>query len=62
MAKQILLGKALTIRPTRQIIDNRICLPAATKLTPQQADENWQQIDPASASRKLIKEFVSDYV
>ncbi|EER43783.1 predicted protein [Histoplasma capsulatum H143] len=62
MAKQILLGETLTMRPTRQMIDDGICLAAVTKLTPQQAEENWQQIDPASASRKLIKKFVSNYV
>ncbi|OJD10263.1 hypothetical protein ACJ73_09860 [Blastomyces percursus] len=62
MAKQILLGETTTVRPTRQIIDDRICRAAATKLTPQQAEENWQQIDPASVSQKLIKEFVADYL
>ncbi|PGG98895.1 hypothetical protein GX51_06542 [Blastomyces parvus] len=62
MAKQILLGEIITVRPTRQIIHDRICRAAATKLTPQQAEENWQQIDPASVSQKLIKEFVADYL
>ncbi|QSS66819.1 hypothetical protein I7I51_03031 [Histoplasma capsulatum] len=62
MAKQILLGETITVRPTRQIIDDRICRAAATKLTPQQAEENWQQIDPASVSQKLIREFVTDYL
>ncbi|OJD09988.1 hypothetical protein AJ78_08816 [Emergomyces pasteurianus Ep9510] len=40
MAKQILLGETLTIRPTRQMINDRICLAAATKLISQQAEEN----------------------
>ncbi|QSS65040.1 hypothetical protein I7I51_05881 [Histoplasma capsulatum] len=62
MAKQILLGETITVRPTRQIIDDRICRAAATKLTPQQAEENWQQIDPASVSQKFIREFVTDYL
>ncbi|GBF62889.1 hypothetical protein TMEN_5480 [Trichophyton mentagrophytes] len=61
LVKQILLGETLTAQPTRQTIDDRICQAAATKLTLQQVEENWQQIDPISASQKLIEEFVSDY-
>ncbi|KAL2361685.1 hypothetical protein RJZ56_005433 [Blastomyces dermatitidis] len=62
MAKQILLGETITFWPTRQIINDRICRAAATKLTPLQAEDNWQQIDPAAVSQKLIKGFISDYM
>lgn len=62
MVKQILLGETITVQLTRQIIDDRICQAAVTKLTPQQAEENWQQIDSTFVSQKLIKKFVTDYL
>ncbi|KAK2752219.1 hypothetical protein FQN54_008151 [Arachnomyces sp. PD_36] len=61
VVKQILLGEPLTTQPTRQMIDDGIHRAAVTKLTLKKIEENWQQIDPASDSQKLIEEFVSNY-
>ncbi|OJD24951.1 hypothetical protein ACJ73_03687 [Blastomyces percursus] len=62
LAKQILLGETLTAHPTGQVIDNAICRAGATNLSPQEVEENWQQIDPVAVSRKFVDKFVSDYV
>ncbi|PGG99688.1 hypothetical protein AJ80_09302, partial [Polytolypa hystricis UAMH7299] len=59
LVRQILLGETLTTHPTRQMVDAGIHRAAATKLTLQQVEDNWHQIDPASVSQNLIKEFVS---
>ncbi|OAX82738.1 hypothetical protein ACJ72_02907 [Emergomyces africanus] len=40
VTKQILLRETVTVRPTRQMIDDRICRATETKLTPQQAEEH----------------------
>ena len=61
VVKQILRGETVSIRPSKQSIDDQISQIAAFKLTPQQIEDSWQPVDSVFVSERFIEEFVSEY-
>jgi hypothetical protein len=57
LTKQILYGEPITGKPAEQAYHEKIRQLTATTLIPQQIEQNWQSVDCAAESRRLLEEF-----